>query len=331
MSEPLQFNAPFTLNGQLEARAAHPVCEHKVFLMQDDRTWTYRQLRDEAVRTAHFLRGRLEPTSEGQPGHVAMLLENHFELVSLLFGCAYAGYTLFGINTGLRGEMLAGVINQSRARILIVDERLLPEVERVQAQLAHVSPANILVRRPDAADPAALAVGSDWLAAMAAEVGPAGVALDPPAVEVDPSNNLMVIYTSGTTGLPKGINNNHMKLCAVGFAVSSNLGLGPDDVGYACMPLFHSNAIFIGLMPAFWVGAALGINERFSASKFTSDVFRYGVTFWNYVGEPVHYVLAALAKQYGGDEAKILAEVARHPKNRFKYACGNGAAPLPTA
>ena len=123
MSEPLQFNAPFNLGAQLEARVAHPVTEHKVFLMQDDRTWTYRQLRDEAVRTAHFLRRRLEPTSEGNAGHVAMLLENHFELVSLLFGCAYSGYTLFGINTGLRGDTLAGVVNQSRARMLIVDER----------------------------------------------------------------------------------------------------------------------------------------------------------------------------------------------------------------
>jgi fatty-acyl-CoA synthase len=327
VSEPLQFNAPFTLSGQLEARVVHPVCEHKVFLMQDDRTWTYRQLRDEAVRTAHFLRGRLEPTSDGQPGHVAMLLENHFELVSLFFGCAYAGYTLFGINTGLRGETLAGVINQSRAHILIVDERLLPEVERVRAELAHVPLENILVLRPNAADPTALPLGQDWLAAMAAEVGAVGTALDAPAVEVDPSANLMVIYTSGTTGLPKGINNNHMKLCAVGFAVSFNLGIGQDDVGYACMPLFHSNAIFVGLMPAFWVGGSIGIHERFSASKFTPDVFRYGVTFWNYVGEPVHYVLAALEKQYGGDEAKILAEVAGNPQNHFKYACGNGAAP----
>ena len=93
------------------------------------------------------------------------------------------------------------------------------------------------------------------------------------------------------------------------------------------MPLFHSNAIFVGMMPAFWVGGALGINERFSASKFTPDVFRYGVTFWNYVGEPVHYVLSALEKQYGGDESQILAEVARNPKNRFAYAVGNGAAP----
>jgi len=118
-----------------------------------------------------------------------------------------------------------------------------------------------------------------------------------------------------------------MKLCAVGFAVSSQLGLGPDDVGYACMPLFHSNSIFVGLMPAFWVGGGLAINERFSASKFLPDVLRHGVTFWNYVGEPVHYVLAAIEKQYGGDEARILDEVAHNPRNHLRWAVGNGAAP----
>jgi fatty-acyl-CoA synthase len=320
--------APFTIGAQLEARAAHEVCADKVFLMQDDRRWTYRELRNEALRTAHFLRNRLEPVADDAPGHVAMLLENHFELVSLFFGCAYAGYTLFGINTGLRGETLAGVVNQSRSRMLIVDERLLPEVERVRGQLTTVRPENILVlRTDDAKDPTALPIGNDWLAAMEKEVGPVGTKLEPPAVEVDPSSNLMVIYTSGTTGLPKGINNNHMKLCAVGLGVSTNLGLGQDDVGYACMPLFHSNAIFVGMMPAFWVGGAIGINERFSASKFTPDVFKYGVTYWNYVGEPVHYVLSALEKQYGGDVAKIRAEVTNNPKNRFAYAVGNGAAP----
>jgi acyl-CoA synthetase (AMP-forming)/AMP-acid ligase II len=61
-----------------------------------------------------------------------MLLENHFELLSLYGACGYAGFTLFGVNTGLRGEVLAGVLNHARARLLIVDERCWPEVERVR-------------------------------------------------------------------------------------------------------------------------------------------------------------------------------------------------------
>ena len=154
-----------------------------------------------------------------------------------------------------------------------------------------------------------------------------GESLDAPSVTVGPEKNLMVIYTSGTTGLPKGINNNHFKLLVIGLTVSRSLGLGPDDVGYACMPLFHSNAMFLGFQPAFHVGGTLSMRERFSASSFVPDVLRYGVSYWNYVGEPVHYILAAIEKEYGGDEARILREVANNPRNRLRYALGNGAAP----
>jgi acyl-CoA synthetase (AMP-forming)/AMP-acid ligase II len=324
-SEPLAFDVPsFSIGAQTEARARHPATEHKVFLRQGARAWTYRQFRDESVRSAHFLLRRLGRIDDTHPGHVAMILENHLELLALFGGCAYAGLTLFGVNTGLRGEVLAGVLNHARARLLVVDERFFPEVERVRADLELLAPENILVLPTQGGE---VPAGASLPAALASEIGKPGTSLDAPAIDVDPSSNLMVIYTSGTTGLPKGINNNHMKFTATGLGVSTSLGLGRDDVGYTCMPLFHSNSMFIGFMPAFWVGGSVGVAERFSASKFTDDVLRYGVTYWNYVGEPVHYVLAALAKRYGGDEERIMAEVAHDPRNRFRYAVGNGAAP----
>ncbi len=321
---PLAFEAGFTLGEQIEARAAHPACEHKVLLKQGERTWTYRQFRDESVRMAHFLLRRLGTIDERHPGHVAMLLENHFELLALFGGCGYAGLTLFGVNTGLRGDVLAGVLNQSRARLLVVDERLWPEVERVRGTLTQIPGEQMLVLRSGSGTVDARA---DLRACLDREVGSVDVARDAPAVSVSSDQNLMVIYTSGTTGLPKGINNNHTKLCATGFGVSANIGLGQDDVGYACMPLFHSNAMFVGFMPAFWVGGSMALRERFSASQFVPDVLRHGITFWNYVGEPVHYVLAAIEKEYGGDEGRILAAIANDPRNHFRYAVGNGAAP----
>ncbi len=178
-----------------------------------------------------------------------MLLENHFELVALLGGCGYAGLTLFGVNTGLRGEILAGVVNQSRRASWSSTSASCPEVERVRGQLKHVARENILVLLTGTGA-TAKATGA-CTAAVASEVGrrrPAARRCR--RVDVDPMANLMVIYTSGTTGLPKGINNNHTKLCATGFGVSTQLGLGQDDVGYACMPLFHSNSMFVGFMPA---------------------------------------------------------------------------------
>jgi len=316
-------DAPFDLGSQIEARANHPEVAGRPFLHHGDRTWTYKRYRDESVRMAHFLLRRLGHIDEERPGYVAMLLENHLELLSLYGACGYAGLSLFGVNTGLRGETLAGVLNQSRARVLVVDQRLQDEVQKVRAQLKHVQPENILFLRTEEAGDLA---GLDLMESVTSDVGPIEKQLARPDVKVDANHPLMVIYTSGTTGLPKGILNNHAKLLLIGMAVSSNLQLGAEDVGYACMPLFHSNAMFLGFQPAFHVCGQLSMRERFSASAFVPDVKRYGVTYWNYVGEPVHYVLGAIEKQFGGDEKRILAEVANDPKNTLKYAVGNGAA-----
>jgi fatty-acyl-CoA synthase len=319
----VEIDAPFVLGAQIEARAADPLTGDRPFLFQGDRVWTYRQFRDESVRVARFLLQRLGPSEDERPGHVAILLENHLEMLALYGACGYAGFTLFGVNTGLRGAPLGGVIKQSGARLLVVDERLLPEVERVRDDLGTISPENVLVLPTQGGK---VAKETDFLACVEREVAPAGTSLDAPDVEVSPEANLMVIYTSGTTGLPKGIRTSHRKFLFIGKAVAANLELGVDDIGYACMPLFHSNAMYLGFHPAFEVGAALAMRERFSASGFLPDVLRYGVTWWNYVGEPVHYVLGALDRQYEGDENRILKEVATAPENRLRYALGNGAA-----
>jgi len=308
----------------MQVRAEHPETADKVFLMHHDRTWTYRQFRDESARVAHFLLQRLGKIDDDRPGHVAVILENHLELLSLYGGCGGAGATMFGINTGLRGDTLAGVLNQSRSRLVICDERFVPELDRVRDKLTREMADNILVLPTQGGE---VDDSVNYLACLDAEVGASGQGMAFPDVGVTPETNLMVIYTSGTTGLPKGINNNHMKLCFTGIGVSTAIGIGSGDTGYACMPLFHSNSIFVGFMPAFWVGGSMGIRERFSATNFVSDVFRYGTTYWNYVGEPVHYVLSALAAKYGGDDERLRAEVTNHPDNRLRYAVGNGAAP----
>jgi fatty-acyl-CoA synthase len=45
-------------------------------------------------------------------------------------------------------------------------------------------------------------------------------------------------------------------------------------------------------MPALLAGAAVALRRRFSASGFLPDVRRYGVTYWDYTGKPLAYILA---------------------------------------
>jgi len=141
-TEPLKFEADFTLPAQIQVRAEHPLCAERTFAMHHERAWSYRQFRDESARVAHFLRARLGSIDDQHPAHVAMLLENHLELLGLYGGCGGAGATLFGINTGLRGDTLVGVLEQSRARLLVVDERLLGEVDKVRDRLGNIAAEN---------------------------------------------------------------------------------------------------------------------------------------------------------------------------------------------
>lgn len=321
--QPIAIEADLTVRAQIQARAEHPTLASKTFVTQHERSWTYGQFRNESARMSHFMLSRLGSIDDNSPGHVAMLLDNHLELLSLYGGCAMGGLTLFGINTGLRGDTLAGVLNHSRSRVLVADERYRDEIEKVREKFETVAAENILYL-PTAGK---VEANQDLLACLESE-GPAADSDTPlPDINVAPEDNLMIIYTSGTTGLPKGINNNHVKLCMTGMVVSATVGLGTGDTVYVSMPLFHSNSMFVGLMPAFWVGGSAGLRERFSGSNFVPDVFKYGATYWNYVGEPCHYVLAAIEKQHGGDEEAIRREVTENPANKLRWAVGNGASP----
>ncbi len=305
-----------TVRHQLEARADHPEIGGRVFLRTRDEEWTYRRFRDTACALSHFLLRRAVDRSDGAPGRVAILADNHPEFVVVFGACAIGGLNLFGINTGLRGETLSGVLNQSDATVLIVDPVYLPRVEQVIDDLA-IDRSDVYLLTGG--------VGDDDLWAHI-DLGNAE-ALGLPDVEVTPETPLVVVYSSGTTGLPKGINNNHLKLLTAGLFVANQVKLGTDGVAYACMPLFHSNSMFMAVMPAFYEGATVAMREKFSASGFVDDVLSMGVTYWNYVGEPAHYILESIAAKYGDDFDAIRRDLTDNPRNRLRITMGNGASP----
>src|SRR5205807_8896904 len=82
------------------------------------------------------------------------------------------------------------------------------------------------------------------------------------------------------------------RIMVTGVRMSIALGLGPDDVGYVAMPLFHSNAVMVGWAPSVVVGASVGLARRFTASGWLADVRRYRASWFNYTGKPLSYVLA---------------------------------------
>ncbi|MGB3233192.1 MAG: fatty-acid--CoA ligase FadD1 [Mycobacterium sp.] len=233
----------------------------------EGRTWTWREHLDAAARQAAALIGIADP---GRPLHVGVLLDNTPDMLTAMAAAGLGGYVLCGINNTRRGEALARDVRRADCQILVTDDRHF-------ALLDGLDLAGIRV----------LVVGSpEWqdLAGQAGELRPHR--------EATAADTYMLIFTSGTSGDPKAVRVMHAMVLLAGAALAGRYELTRDDVCYLSMPLFHSNAVLAGWSVALNAGAAMA-PAQFTASGFIDDVRRYGVTYMNYVGKPLAYILAS--------------------------------------
>ena len=104
---------------------------HLPFFIFEGRTYTYREVFDGSSRFASLFHSiRTEQVSSGllapdESLAVGLYMDNTPEFIFAVFGAALSNATIFGINTGFRGETLINVINQSQAALVLVDSTTL--------------------------------------------------------------------------------------------------------------------------------------------------------------------------------------------------------------
>ncbi len=288
-----QMDSPATIADLFRAH----IGSDRVALRFEDASWTHREVLDAIAARASFL---LDRKPADAPFHVGVLFDNIPEFWFALGACAVSGATLVGINPTRRGAELARDVQHTDCTLLLTERAHVSLLADAGAQAA-VAPDRLFV--VDGDDRA-------WTDAIAQF---AGTAL--PDVPVAPSDTFMLIFTSGTTGAPKAVKMGHGRLTGYGSRLAENFGLGSDDACYSVMPLFHSNAAVAGFTNIVASGAVAVLRRRFSASGWLGDVRHYGVTFFNYVGKPLTYILATPERPDDAD-------------NPLKFAFGNEAAPL---
>jgi fatty-acyl-CoA synthase len=258
----------------------------------EDEEYTWAQVVEAASQRAAFFRAHAPVDA---PFHVGVLLDNVPEFWFALCGAALAGATVVGINPTRRGAELARDIAHSDCAFVLTESSHL---ELFDAATDDSTPTVFVIDEPT------------WDTALEPFAGSAV-----PHDRVCPSDPFMLIFTSGTTGAPKAVRMGHGRLAAYGAKLAEMFALTPADVCYSVMPLFHSNAAVAGFANVLASGASVVLRRRFSATKFLPDVRRYGVTFFNYVGKPLSYILAT-------------PEQADDADNSLRVGFGNEAAPL---
>ena len=105
---------------------------------------------------------------------------------------------------------------------------------------------------------------------------------DPPRVDIDPRNDLVVLpYSSGTTGLPKGVMLTHhnlvANLCQIeGFEAEERMG--EDQTILAMLPFFHIYGMVVVMKLALAGGATVVSMPRFDMQEFLELIEKYKVT-----------------------------------------------------
>lgn len=260
----------------------------------EGRSWTWDQVIHEACVRAALLK-TFDVRGARKQRHVGLLMQNVPDFVFWILGAAIAGDVVVGINPTRRGAELA-------------------------QDIAHVD-CDLLVTEPfyaDAIDGVVLPFGSDRIldvesesySALLAEHASAGL----PEVEIDPASLYLLLFSSGSTGAPKAVICSQGRLGRLTHAMVDRVSLHRDSVNYLFLPLFHGHAIMMNLATAAEVGATVVMARRFSASGFADDIREHAVTFFNYVGRVLSYIVAQPARPSDAE-------------NRLEVAFGSEAAP----
>jgi len=227
-----------------------------------------------AARTASFL---IE--SGLRPGdRVVALLSNRIELIELWFGLSWSGGVMVPLNTALRGAQLEHAIRTATPAFIVIEPTLLPLLKSLPGAVSGASAIFIV-------DPAEGDSNTNIGGITVRPMGKGQAADEPHPVR--PSDPAAILFTSGTTGPSKGVLCPHAQFYWWGVLTGESLEIGPDDVVFTTLPMFHTNALN-ALWQAMLAGCTYSFVPKFSASRFWTQAMEQKAT--------VTYLLGAIAQ-----------------------------------
>lgn len=203
---------------------------------------------------------------------VVIMADNARDPICTWLATSLAGAVEVAINTGYRGRSLEHVMQNSQARVMFVEEALVPRILEVRDALTCLE--TVVVYRSNGAEvtisvPGCTVLDFDDVL---------GVDTIEPGRTVGPHDIASVVYTSGTTGPAKGVMMPHGQIRLFSRLGVEGARLTADDAFYCFIPLFHVAGKFIGIMGSMMSGGRVVLDTRFSVEAFMPRVREHGCT-----------------------------------------------------
>jgi fatty-acyl-CoA synthase len=239
------------------------------------RRMSYRELKREVDALAGFLQQRCG-VARGE--RVLLYLQNSPQFVIAYYAVLRADAVVVPVNPMNRTEELRHYVEDSEARIAVVGQDVLKEIEPLGVeQILLANYADYLPGETDLPLPPFLrapSISGSWGAAIGANLAPGPHAAGPDDLAVMP-------YTSGTTGRPKGCMHTHSSVQATTVPYLNWRGAPEASVVLCALPLFHVTGMQAGMNSPLHLGATIVLLSRWDRDCAGLQIERAKVTNWS--------------------------------------------------
>ena len=182
---------------------------------------------------ARKLANALTKLGVGQGDRVATLAWNNYRHLELYYAVPLMGAVLHTLNLRLSPDQLAFIANDAQDSVIVVDDTLLPLLEKFVERCSTVKHVIVMSDAPPSSDKYL-----DYETLLASESDQ----FEWP--ELDERTAAAMCYTSGTTGNPKGVVYTHRSnfLHTLTVLQTDTIGMVESDIILPLVPMFHANA-----------------------------------------------------------------------------------------
>ena len=259
------------------------ISPQKTALIFGNRSWSYAALNN----LVGALAAKLAASGVTAGQHVAVLLPNRVEFVTLIHALARLNAVIVPLNIRLTETELSWQVDQSDSRFLICDRETEPLAVELAGQVEQILSVDTSAAVSSLIDiPAADA--SLWQARL---------------LNLDSLQG--IIYTSGTTGQPKGAMLTHSNHFWSATASAYRLGTDPADRWLLCMPLYHVGGMAIVLRCCLY-GTAVVLQNGFNEDVVGQALATQAVTLISVVPTMLHRLLESHRDQLANSQLRCV-------------------------